>query len=106
MTEGSLNEEDLETGLCGSVSVPPAVLGALINRRIDSDDVLSRLRVPVLVSHGRQDQIILASMAEHVLRVCPTATPSWYDGVGHMPFVEDAERFNRELAQLAREAAR
>jgi non-heme chloroperoxidase len=106
MTEGPLSEEDLETGLCGSVSVPPAVLGALINRRIDSDDVLSGLRVPVLVSHGRQDQIILASMAEHVLRVCPTATPSWYDGVGHMPFVEDAERFNRELAQLAREAAR
>ena len=41
MTEQPLTEEDLETGLCGSVSVPPAVLGALISRQIDSDDVLS-----------------------------------------------------------------
>ena len=106
MTEHPLTEEDLETGLCGSVSVQPAVLGALISRQIDSDDVLGRLRVPVLVSHGRQDQIILASMAAHVLQVCPTATPSWYDGVGHMPFAEDPERFNRELGELVRGAAR
>jgi pimeloyl-ACP methyl ester carboxylesterase len=45
-------------------------------------------------------------MAAHVLQVCPTATPSWYDGVGHMPFAEDPERFNRELGELARGAAR
>ena len=29
---------------------------------------------------------------------CKTAVSSWYEGVGHMPFIEDAERFNRELA--------
>jgi pimeloyl-ACP methyl ester carboxylesterase len=40
-------------------------------------------------------------MAEHVLRHCKTAIPSWYEGVGHMPFVEDAERFNLELAAFA-----
>jgi pimeloyl-ACP methyl ester carboxylesterase len=106
MTEQPLSPEELETGLCGSVSVPPEVLGALISRQINSDDVLRRLRFPVLVTHGRQDQIIESSMAEHVLQVCPTATASWYDGVGHMPFVEDAERFNRELAQLVRAAVR
>jgi non-heme chloroperoxidase len=106
MTVQPLSQEELETGLSGSVSVPPQVLGALISRRIDSDDVLSKLRVPVLVSHGRQDQIVSASMAEHVLRVCPTAHASWYEEVGHMPFTEDAGRFNRELAQLAREARR
>ena len=50
--------------------------------------------------------IVSASMAEHVLQVCPTAEASWYDGVGHMPFTEDAGRFNRELAQLARGAVR
>jgi hypothetical protein len=37
-------------------------------------------------------------MAELALSACRTAMPSWYDGVGHMPFVEDAARFNRELA--------
>jgi pimeloyl-ACP methyl ester carboxylesterase len=29
---------------------------------------------------------------------------SWYDDVGHMPFWEDAERFDRELATLAGES--
>jgi non-heme chloroperoxidase len=104
MTVQPLSQEELEIGLSGSVAVPPQVLGALISRQIDSDDVLRAMRVPVLVSHGRQDQIVSASMAEHVLQVCPTAQASWYDEVGHMPFTEDAERFNRELAQLARGA--
>jgi non-heme chloroperoxidase len=102
MTDEPMAEADLETGLCGSMVVPPQILGALISRQIDSDDVLAKLTVPVLVSHGRQDQIVLPSMAEHVLHVCPTAEPSWYEGIGHMPFLEDRSRFNRELAELAR----
>ena len=102
MTAEPMAEVDLETGLCGSVVVPPQILSALISRQIDSDDVLANLTVPVLVSHGRSDQIVLPSMAEHVLHVCPTAEPSWYEGTGHMPFLEDRERFNRELAELAR----
>jgi hypothetical protein len=39
-------------------------------------------------------------MAEHVLDACGTATPSWYDGVGHMPFWESAKRFDLELAEF------
>jgi hypothetical protein len=27
-----------------------------------------------------------------------TAVPSWYEGVGHMPFLEDTERSSHELA--------
>ena len=41
MTAQPLDPADLETGLSGSVSVPPEVLGALISRQIDSDDVLA-----------------------------------------------------------------
>ena len=104
MTHEPMAEVDLETGLCGSMAVPPQILGALISRQIDSDDVLARLTLPVLVSHGRQDQIVLPSMAEHVLHVCPTAEPSWYEATGHMPFLEDRTRFNRELTELARRA--
>jgi pimeloyl-ACP methyl ester carboxylesterase len=39
-------------------------------------------------------------MAEHVLATCGTAAPSWYDDIGHMPFWEAPERFDRELAEL------
>jgi len=42
------------------------------------------------------------AMAEHVLATCPTAEPSWYEGVGHTAHLEEPERFNRELAALTR----
>ena len=95
---------DWSTALCWNMVVPAEVRGALFSREIDADDVLSKLSVPVLVTHGRADAIVLPSMAEHVLDVCDTAEASWYDGVGHMPFLEDPVRFDRELAEFAARA--
>jgi pimeloyl-ACP methyl ester carboxylesterase len=86
--------------LCANMVVPPAVRHALISRDLDNDDILSTLAIPVLVTHGRSDDIVLGSMAEHIVTVCTTAQPSWYDDTGHMPFLEDADRFNRELADF------
>ncbi len=48
--------------------------------------------------------MVLPAMAEHVLATCPTAEASWYDGVGHVPHLEEPERFNGELAELTRRA--
>jgi pimeloyl-ACP methyl ester carboxylesterase len=104
-TAEPLPPDDWSTALCWNMVVPPHVRGALIARGIDGDDVLSRLSVPVLVTHGRADAIVLPSMAEHVAEVCPTARVSWYDGVGHVPFWEEPERFDRELGELAAETA-
>jgi len=103
-TARPLDDELWSTALCWNMAVPPQVRGALIARQVDSDDVLARLSVPVLVTHGREDAIILPSMADHTLERCKTAVPSWYEGVGHMPFVEDTERFNHELAAFADQA--
>jgi pimeloyl-ACP methyl ester carboxylesterase len=104
-TTKPMTAEDWETALCFNMVVPPQVRLALISRRGDSDDVLESMTVPVLVSHGTRDVVVLPSMAEHVLQVCPTAEASWYEEVGHMPFVEDPARFNRELADFARRTA-
>jgi non-heme chloroperoxidase len=60
--------------------------------------------VPLLVTQGRADTVVLPAMAEHVLATCPTAKASWYDGTGHVPHLEDPGRFNRELADLTRHA--
>jgi len=94
--------DDLETAVCWNVVVPAAVRANLGGRELDDDDVLRELEVPVLVTHGRADSVVLPAMAEHVLATCPTAEASWYDGVGHVPHLEEPERFNRELAALAR----
>jgi pimeloyl-ACP methyl ester carboxylesterase len=100
-TARPLDEQLRSAALCWNMAVPAEVRGALLAREIDATEILSRLSLPVLVTHGRADEIVLPSMAEHVLRHCETAIASWYEGVGHMPFVEDAERFNLELAAFA-----
>ena len=100
-TVDELDEPESAAALSWNMAVPPAIRGALISREIDGSDALTSLSLPVLVSHGREDAIILPSMAEHILATCETAVPSWYDRIGHMPFWEAADRFDRELAALA-----
>ena len=101
-TAEPLPQEEFELALGYNVIVPSQVRAHLGTREIDSDDVLSSLTVPVLVTQGRKDIVVLPTMAEHILSTCPTATPSWYEEVGHAPFLEDPERFNRELAEFRR----
>ena len=96
--------EDFETALCWNIVVPAKVRAHLGARTLDDDDVLRALEVPVLVTQGREDTVVLPAMAEHILATCPNAEASWYDGVGHVPFLEAPERFNRELAALTRRA--
>jgi non-heme chloroperoxidase len=97
-------DDDLETAICWNVAVPAAIRASLAAREIDCDDVLSTLRVPLLVTQGRADSVVLPAMAKHVLATCPTAQASWYEGTGHVPHLENPERFNRELAELTRRA--
>jgi non-heme chloroperoxidase len=97
-------DADLETAICWNVAVPAAVRANLAAREIDCDDVLAALQVPLLVTQGRADTVVLPAMAEHVLATCPTAEASWYEGTGHVPHLEESQRFNRELAELTRRA--
>jgi non-heme chloroperoxidase len=60
-------------------------------------DALRKVRVPVLVSHGRQDTVVLPAAAERTADTIAHARLSWFDDCGHSLFVEDAPRFNDEL---------
>jgi pimeloyl-ACP methyl ester carboxylesterase len=97
-----VSDDDLETAVCWNVVVPAAIRANLAAREIDCDDVLRTLEVPLVVTQGRADTVVLPAMAEHLLATCPTAEASWYEGVGHAPHLEEPERFNRELAVLTR----
>jgi non-heme chloroperoxidase len=99
-----VSSDDLEAAVCWNVIVPAAVRAHLGARELDYDEVLRAVEVPLLVTQGRADTVVLPAMAEHVLATCPTSEVSWYDGVGHVPHLEDSERFNRELAELTRRA--
>ena len=98
-----LSREDWETAIGWNVVVPPHVRNALLGRPIDTVAALGTLSRPLLVSHGRADAVTLPAMAELILTSAPTARASWYDDVGHGPFIEAPTRFNAELAAFARE---
>ncbi|MGJ7530561.1 alpha/beta fold hydrolase [Variovorax sp. GB1P17] len=81
---------------------PPSVRAALVGRPADYDEVLRRLSVPVLTIHGDADRVNLPTMSEHTCSLAPQHTQRVYAGVGHLPFWEDATRFDTDLAQFLR----
>jgi pimeloyl-ACP methyl ester carboxylesterase len=103
-TARPLPRDEYEMALCWNIIVPPKIRAALVARVIDSDDVLSTLDRPVLVTQGQSDTVILPAMADRILQTCRTSTASWYSETGHAPFLEQAARFNSELAGFVRKA--
>lgn len=97
-----ISREDRDLLLCFNVIVPPFVRRATATRgALDNSELLSGLTLPVLVTQGDEDTITKRAAATHIVRCCTSARESIYQGVGHMPFLEDSARFNRELGELA-----
>ena len=69
--------------------------------KLDYDDVLRQLKLPVRCVHGTEDDVILSLSSEHIAGIVPGAKLSIYPGAGHSPFFEAPQRFNRELTELA-----
>jgi non-heme chloroperoxidase len=97
-------QEDYETMLAFNMMVPPKVRAGLGGRPLDATEVMSKLKLPVLVIHGREDRNSKVGNAEYTAKTIPGAKLSIYEGIGHAPFYEDAPRFNGELAAFVRTA--
>jgi pimeloyl-ACP methyl ester carboxylesterase len=100
--------EDFATALAFNMLLPWEVREAIAGWATPAEtaaEALRRVRVPVLVTHGRLDRLILPLAAEMTAALVPHARLSWYERSGHAPFYEAAERFNRELAAFAAAAA-
>ena len=96
--------DDFETMLAFNMMVPPKVRAGLSGRPLDGTDVMSKLTIPVLVTHGAEDKNAKVDTAKFTASVIPGSKLSIYEGIGHSPFYEDAPRFNGELAALVRAA--
>ncbi len=86
--------------------MPPRIRTAIRGRPPNPGDLLTRMTLPVLVTHGTDDRLVLPGMGQFTAATVPSAKLSLYDGVGHAPFFEDALRFNRELAAFVEAAQR
>lgn len=96
-------QEDFELMLGCAMMVPIAVRRSMIGPSIDMDAALAALEAPVLVMHGGQDAVVLPEMGRYTASRAPRAQFSPYEGCGHAPFYEAAERFNRSLGQFMKE---
>jgi pimeloyl-ACP methyl ester carboxylesterase len=97
-----ISGEDFNTILAYNMMVPPEVRAGLLNRVVNNEDIFDKINVPVLLTHGRADVVVLVRTTENIVGKIKSATPSFYEGVGHSPFAEDPLRFNRELTDFIR----
>lgn len=105
-TAKPLPADELQTMLAFNMVVPAQIRGHLLKRPEPYEDALKKIAAPVLVSHGLDDRIALPAVARYTGRVVSHAQASFYPGVGHMPFWENAPRFNRELTRFVAQANR
>lgn len=96
---------DFVQGVAAAMVVPPSVRAALLGRPLDADALYRAIDIPVLFSHGLHDPIAPLAAAQHGHAITPDSTLSIYENAGHAPFMEDPERFNRELAEFVRSGA-
>jgi len=97
-------QDDFEIMLAYNMAVPPRVRKALRSRTINPGDMLPKLGLPVLVTHGAVDDVSLVARSHYSAETIPGATLSIFENIGHSPFWEDAPRYNRELAAFVRKA--
>jgi pimeloyl-ACP methyl ester carboxylesterase len=91
--------------LAYNMKVPAAVRRAIAGWSTDAAATvaaLRKVRVPTLITHGRDDHVVLPPAVDMTLSAIPHAEVSWFDGCGHSPFCEDAPRFNDELMAFVR----
>ncbi|MGE0829497.1 MAG: alpha/beta fold hydrolase [Hyphomonadaceae bacterium] len=93
--------EAFELAMGWTMIVDHRVRSHLVSRNDDFTLELKMLKRPVLVSYGADDTVVTPAMAKTIGESAPHARLSEYAGVAHAPFLEDAGRFNAELAAFA-----
>jgi 3-oxoadipate enol-lactonase len=78
------------------------VVGALqgMRDRPDSTSLLAQIRCPVLIIHGADDQIISLGEADKMCQQLPGAHMCVIPQAGHLPNMEQPERYNRALREF------
>ena len=89
--------EDLYPMLGYNVSVPPYVRQALLSRSLDNDDLLPKIRKPVLITHGTDEAIVKPVAVDQHKAGMAHAQIQMMANAGHASFWDDAATFNRRL---------
>jgi pimeloyl-ACP methyl ester carboxylesterase len=83
-----------------NVCVPPHVRQALLSRSFDNDDLLPKLRTPVLITHGAEDAVVKRTVIDQQMARIPRATIRMIANAGHGCFWDEATAYNRCLREF------
>ena len=103
-TAKALLPEEFDLIFAFNMMSPPNARRATLQWPGEFTAVLAKVTVPVLVTHGKADEVVLSGAAEYTAKTIKHAKISWYDDAGHSTFWEDHGRFNKELSQFVKEA--
>ncbi len=93
--EPSSSERFLMLGY--NVSVPPYVRQGLFSRAFHNDDLLPKIRKPVLITHGCADAVVNPAVVDQHKAAMPHAQIQLMSNAGHAVFWDDAVAFNARL---------
>jgi Predicted hydrolases or acyltransferases (alpha/beta hydrolase superfamily) len=80
-----------------NMSVPPYVRQALLSRSFDNDDLLPKIRKPVLITHSSDDAVVKPAIVNQHKAGMAHAQIDLMENVGHAVFWNDAPAFNQRL---------
>jgi pimeloyl-ACP methyl ester carboxylesterase len=92
-----LSAEELYSMLGYNVSVPPYVRQALFSRSFDNDDLLPKIRKPVLITRGAEDAVVKEAAVDQQKAGMAHAQIKVMANAGHGPFCDDPATYNQQL---------
>jgi pimeloyl-ACP methyl ester carboxylesterase len=81
--------------------VPPYVRQALFSRSFDNDDLLPKLRKPVLITQGVDDAVVKRTVIDQQMARIAHVTIRMIANAGHGCFWDEAPAYNRCLREFA-----
>jgi non-heme chloroperoxidase len=95
-----LTDEDRYLMLGYNASVPPYVRQALFSRSFDNDDLLPKIRKPVLITHGGDDAVVKSTVIDQQMARVTHAKIQMMANAGHACFWDEAATYNRCLQEF------
>ena len=64
---------------------------------VDQRELLPKIDVPVLICQGAHDAVVDPAISKVAAELLPNSRLVEFEESGHAPFLEERERFNKEL---------
>ncbi len=101
LTASPLPESERKLLQAIGLMLPAYVRRAMAQRRLDNQDLVGRLSLPVLFCLGQEDNPYQLDDAAELATNHENMSLTVYEGAGHSVFIEQPQRFNAELRRFA-----